>query len=141
MRGSRRKERSRRDDSAGSPLPAPSGCRGSLNITHSSEPATIFNDYTGYRGEGFAAAEGSAMSDPAAVLSYYFPQPAMVRRIEPLANAGGWSGSQIWRIELASGETLCLRRWPSEHPTRERLAFIHAMLNAAAALPFVPVPS
>lgn len=107
------------------------------------------------------------MSDPAAVLSYYIPQPAMVRRIKPLANAGGWSGSQLWRVTVGVGslwrdktlprtlapaakdsrppcaddtESLCLRRWPRDHPTPDRLTFIHATLARAASLNFIPVP-
>lgn len=89
----------------------------------------------------------------AAVLSYYYPQPAMVRRIAPLGNAGGWSGSELWRVS-AEGNALrgvpgaaetrdfCLRRWPQEHPTPQRLQFIHATLDraAAAGLQYVPAP-
>src|SRR5262245_33352848 len=90
------------------------------------------------------------MTDPAAVLSYYFPQPALVRRIEPLGNAGGWSGSQLWRVEIAlrgvpggpNSPDFCLRRWPREHPSREQLEFTHLTLHraASAGLSYIPAP-
>ena len=108
------------------------------------------------------------MSDAAAqtVLSFYSFPPGMVRRIENLGNAGGWSGSQIWKVEVvsvagimpvgsavgnalrgvpgtaASPEFLCLRRWPREHPTPERLQLIHAVLSRVweGGLHIVPVP-
>ena len=73
-------------------------------------------------------------------------QPAAVQRIEPLANAGGWSGSRLWRITCVGQRflsarihgrqgclSLCLRRWPREHPTKERLRLIHDVLKIVAA--------
>lgn len=58
-----------------------------------------------------------------------------------LGSAGGFSGASLWRIHSASGE-FCVRRWPSEHPSRERLEFIHTVLRHAAAngLTFIPAP-
>jgi homoserine kinase type II len=59
------------------------------------------------------------------------------------------SGAQFWRItSLVRGSpdpaqrVLCLRRWPAEHPSPERLEFIHAFLHHAArnGITFVPVP-
>jgi len=47
-------------------------------------------------------------------------------QIIPLHNAGGFSGARIWRVEQL-GQSYALRRWPKEHPNRERLAFIHAV--------------
>ena len=44
---------------------------------------------------------------------------------------GGFSGAQIWRLTTPSGE-LCLRRWPPEHPSGERLQFIHSVLEHAS---------
>ena len=82
-------------------------------------------------------------------------QPAAVQRIEPLANAGGWSGSRLWRIHVRGAEIpvcqdswqarmpapLCLRRWPREHPTKERLRLIHDVLKIVAAhLPILASP-
>src|SRR5687767_4919788 len=61
--------------------------------------------------------------------------------IEFLANAGGWSGSRLWRMKDVSGRELCLRRWPTEHPTVERLRMIHAVLGQVAfELPIIAFP-
>ena len=45
----------------------------------------------------------------------------------PLETGYGFSGAQLWRIATPRGEA-CLRRWPAEHPTRQRLEFIQAVL-------------
>ncbi len=68
----------------------------------------------------------------------YRPRPG---QIESLGGAGGFSGARFWRIETAQGR-LCLRRWPAEHPTPDRLRFIHAVLQHAVANRFdrLPVP-
>jgi Ser/Thr protein kinase RdoA (MazF antagonist) len=90
------------------------------------------------------------------VLGYYahFCQPG---RIEPLGSSGGMSGAQFWRITAACGNLrpdwpdapdvahtrlLLLRRWPIEHPTPDRLRFIHEVLAHAArrGITIVPVP-
>jgi Ser/Thr protein kinase RdoA (MazF antagonist) len=98
------------------------------------------------------------------VLSQYPPecQPA---QIEPLGFAGGMSGAQFWRVSVVRGShdpavvrgfpdavvrgsadpaqrMLCLRRWPIEHPSPQRLKFIHAVLQHAArdGISFVPIP-
>ena len=52
--------------------------------------------------------------------------------IESLGAAGGFSGAEFWRLKTADCQQLCLRRWPPEHPTPERLQFIHAVLRHAA---------
>lgn len=59
-----------------------------------------------------------------------------------LGSGGGFSGSTLWRIRTADERDFCLRRWPAEHPSPERLTFIHSVLRAAAAggLTFVPAP-
>lgn len=76
----------------------------------------------------------------AAILALY---PAVLQPVkaEYLASAGGFSGARFWRIATHSGE-LCLRRWPPEHPSPERLAWIHSVLRHAAAHGFdrLPVP-
>lgn len=61
-------------------------------------------------------------------------------RAESLGNAGGFSGSAIWRLTTLAGEC-CLRCWPAE-TAANRVAEIHAVLKRAgrAALSFVPVP-
>ena len=83
-----------------------------------------------------------------AVLSRILPVDAS-DRVERLENAGGWSGSQIWRLTargestnpLAQGRVLCLRRWP-ESTARDRLLLIHYVLTQVAArgIDYVPVP-
>ncbi len=63
-----------------------------------------------------------------------------ISRLEPLANAGGFSGSQLWKVTAASGE-YCLRRWPEE-TAAERLTFIHGFQRHLhdRGLTFVPLP-
>ena len=51
-------------------------------------------------------------------------------RIEPLGMAGGLSGAHFWRVSFPE-RSLVLRRWPAEHPTADRLRWIHAMLRHA----------
>jgi homoserine kinase type II len=91
------------------------------------------------------------------VLLLYALTPNLVRQFEPLANSGGWSGSRLWRLHLTGsalvnalcgvpgiGNLLCLRRWPQEHPTLERLRMIHSVLKTVASqLPIIafPLPS
>jgi Ser/Thr protein kinase RdoA (MazF antagonist) len=61
--------------------------------------------------------------------------------MEALGAAGGMSGAQFWRIESDAGP-LILRQWPTEHPSPERLRFIHNVLFHAAAhgVSFIPAP-
>jgi homoserine kinase type II len=88
------------------------------------------------------------------VLSQY-PADCQPAQIEPLGFAGGMSGAQFWRIIVVRGSPavvrgspdsaqrwLCLRRWPTEHPSPRRLQFIHAVLQHAArnGISFIPVP-
>jgi homoserine kinase type II len=70
-----------------------------------------------------------------------YPPNCQPSRIEPLGNAGGMSGAQFWRLATLRGE-LALRRWPTEHPTPERLRFIHAVLAQAASrgITILPIP-
>src|SRR5687768_8024524 len=78
--------------------------------------------------------------DATVVLARY-PQLGRPFHLEPLSGAGGFSGARLWRIETDRG-LYCLRRWPREHPTVERLQLIHAVLRhvGASGLEFVPVP-
>jgi thiamine kinase-like enzyme len=55
-----------------------------------------------------------------------------------LGNAGGFSGAQIWRGEIAGGDRYCLRAWPSGKMTEERLPIIHQAMAALGSLTFVP---
>lgn len=70
-----------------------------------------------------------------------FPASFQPTRIEPLGMAGGMSGAQFWRIQSAAGP-LVLRQWPSEHPSAERLRFIHDVLFHAQkrGVAFLAVP-
>jgi len=80
--------------------------------------------------------------DAWSVLNFYSSQRDLVRRMEPLGSAGGWSGSRLWRLECSGGQILGLRRWPEGHPTAERLRLIHEVLAQVAArgLRIVPAP-
>src|SRR5690242_6895206 len=76
-----------------------------------------------------------------AVLSFYALVGSAVQRLEALENAGGWSGSRLWRLRDVTGRDLCLRRWPEEHPTKERLRMIHdVQAMVAGGLPIVACP-
>jgi Ser/Thr protein kinase RdoA (MazF antagonist) len=82
----------------------------------------------------------SPLDEPLHVLAQYpgeFPRD----QVHPLGTAGGLSGALFWRIEGREGP-LCLRRWPSGHPSEEGLPFLHAVLRHVApqGLDFVPVP-
>ncbi len=56
-----------------------------------------------------------------------YPSECQPQQGSYLAGAGGFSGARFWRLQTPAGE-LCLRRWPREHPSRERLEFIQAVL-------------
>jgi homoserine kinase type II len=70
-----------------------------------------------------------------------YPAECRPRHVEPLGSAGGMSGARFWRIAAERG-ALVLRRWPSEHPTADRLRFIHAVLRHAARgdITVLPLP-
>lgn len=61
-------------------------------------------------------------------------------RLEPTVPQG-LSGARLWRVH-AGDQDLCLRRWPPEHPSPERLTQIHAVLQQVQrqAGPPIPVP-
>ncbi|MCA9213259.1 MAG: phosphotransferase [Planctomycetales bacterium] len=48
-----------------------------------------------------------------------------VRSLIPLQNAGGFSGASLWQVQTRERGAFALRQWPAEHPSRERLEFIH----------------
>src|SRR6185436_847289 len=70
-----------------------------------------------------------------------YPDVIQPSQIEPLGSAGGMSGAEFWRFESPSGR-LVLRRWPSEHPSPERLRWIHEVLFHAAkrGIAFIAAP-
>ena len=76
---------------------------------------------------------------PPELWDYY---PAERRPAGPplwLSNAGGLSGSDLWRVEAPAGP-LMLRRWPAASPDHARLDQIHAWLHRLGALPYVAAP-
>jgi Ser/Thr protein kinase RdoA (MazF antagonist) len=68
----------------------------------------------------------TAESDYRPVLAAY-PAEYQSAAVQDLGSAGGFSGARFWRLTTAAG-AFCLRRWPREHPTTERLEFIQAVL-------------
>lgn len=70
-----------------------------------------------------------------------YPGQCQPERIEALGGAGGFSGAQFWKLASPMG-SLCLRRWPVEHPSLERLQFIHAVLKHVfqSEIRYIPVP-
>ncbi len=70
-----------------------------------------------------------------------YPQDCGPRRVESLGSSGGFSGAQFWRLDTPRG-SLCMRRWPAEHPCRERLRWIHGVLDHVSSRGFkaIPVP-
>jgi len=71
----------------------------------------------------------------------HYPDLGEIRTWRPLGGAGGFSGAEFWRLETEQGP-FCLRRWPQEHPNRERLEFIQAVLWQVhqEGCYFVPLP-
>lgn len=75
------------------------------------------------------------------VLSHYAVADGGVQRFAAEPISSGWSGAQVWRVTEREGGFFCLRKWPEEHPTIERLRMIHAvLLHVAAGLPAVAYP-
>lgn len=70
-----------------------------------------------------------------------YPADCQPTRVEALGHAGGFSGALLWRLWTPAGP-LCLRRWPTPHPTVERLQFMQAVLWHVQQEGFalVPVP-
>ncbi|QGJ70105.1 APH domain-containing protein [Planctomycetales bacterium 10988] len=67
---------------------------------------------------------------PTSVLAAYrkvFSQ-GEITKIDDLAGAGGFSGAALWRISVQENR-FCLRRWPKENPTYERLLWIHGVIQ------------
>ena len=81
-----------------------------------------------------------SLRDIQAIVRQY-PANFQPNRIEPLGAARGMSGAQFWRVE-SPDSTHVLRRWPNEHPTPERLRFIHGVLFHAAehGISFLAIP-
>ena len=60
---------------------------------------------------------------------------------EPRRAGTGFSGADVWQVATSLGP-LCVRRWPTEHPTPPGLRRIHDMLRGAVAAGcrFLPAP-
>jgi len=56
-----------------------------------------------------------------------YPADCQPQSVEFLDSAGGFSGARLWQLAAPRG-LLCLRRWPAEHPSPDRLEFIQAVL-------------
>jgi homoserine kinase type II len=56
-----------------------------------------------------------------------YPDDCQPLEVRYLASAGGFSGAEFWRLGTRRG-SLCLRRWPREHPGPQGLQFIQAVL-------------
>lgn len=76
--------------------------------------------------------------DLVAVLVEY-PAALELGPAESLGTAGGFSGARFWKVHTPTG-LLCLRCWPREHPSRQRLEFIHAVLRHVEGNGFHAVP-
>jgi homoserine kinase type II len=81
---------------------------------------------------------------PQQVLRQY-PVVQGASTLVPLGNRGGFSGALLWRVEvgptlLGNIPALCLRAWPPEGPSGERLGTIHHLMRHAreSGLSFVP---
>ena len=76
-------------------------------------------------------ADGRGSTDVRDVLAEYPPVYA-AGTVSKVTESGGFSGAGLWRIETQAGP-VGLRRWPPEHPSRQRLMWIHAVLSQVAA--------
>ncbi|MEQ1904725.1 MAG: phosphotransferase [Pirellulaceae bacterium] len=76
------------------------------------------------------------MSEYKVVLSEFGIRDAQLRRLEK----PGFSGSQVWQVIDSTG-MYCLKRWPQEDASVERLAWIHRVLSSArnSHCDFVPI--
>jgi homoserine kinase type II len=80
------------------------------------------------------------LPDTHPVLAHY-PPDCRTADCVSLGSAGGFSGAAIWKLSVPQG-ALALRRWPPEHPSPRRLAWIHAVAAHAAQRGFglLPLP-
>jgi len=68
-----------------------------------------------------------------------FPAVSKNAQLIALGNRGGFSGARLWHVETP-GEAFCLKAWPPQAPSVQRLARIHQLMHSARAsgLSFVP---
>jgi Ser/Thr protein kinase RdoA (MazF antagonist) len=74
------------------------------------------------------------------VLSFYSPL-YQIRDLEPLGNAGGFSGARLWKVTTPAG-VFAVRRWPPGGPTPGQLQQMHSVLERVvmAGINYVPLP-
>jgi Ser/Thr protein kinase RdoA (MazF antagonist) len=79
--------------------------------------------------------------EPLGTVLAAYPGDLQPVRLEAWGGSGGFSGAKIWWLDTPRGPA-CLRRWPQEHPSQERLEFIQAVLWHVDQEGFhlVPVP-
>lgn len=70
----------------------------------------------------------------------YWLDDCSERKTKPLDSHGGLSGAKLWQI-AQQGQSLCLRRWPKQHPGSSHLARIHGLLEHLVATKKVTVPA
>ena len=81
------------------------------------------------------------MIEPAIPADFWDHYPAVLHPTRPpiaLGNAGGLSGSDLWRVDSPAGP-LMLRAWPAGMP-RERVDQIHFWLDQARRLSLLAIP-
>lgn len=77
----------------------------------------------------------SMESSPHEVLSHY---PAWLRgTLVFLGNHGGFTGSQLWRLDT-SGGSYCLKALPPHWRSPRELAWIHGLMTQGSDLPWMP---
>jgi homoserine kinase type II len=69
-----------------------------------------------------------------------YPPDCQPQAVQFLGNAAGFSGARLWKLTTPRGP-LCWRRWPREHPTIERLEWIHRVLDRVTVQGVVRVPA
>lgn len=81
------------------------------------------------------------LDEPLRTVLAAYPADLQPQQLEALAGAGGFSGARLWWLDTPRGAA-CLRRWAPEHPSRDRLEFIQAVLWHVDQEGFklVPVP-
>ena len=62
-----------------------------------------------------------------------------VQHVESLGAAGGFSGAEFWQVQTVSARW-CLRKWPALYPARDRLKWIHGLLQHAWNEGFTRLP-
>lgn len=86
---------------------------------------------------GSGSTKARAMHPPPDIMRHF---PSLEQCVSHfLGNRGGFSGALLWRLDSAAG-AFCLKAWPEDDPTQERLTWIHELLDQARrrGVDFVP---